>query len=63
MSLKIPQTVRRLLPVIISLGIIGLAASVLWRSLAHIDPRAVLHHLQALPVLLVLASLLATSAA
>jgi len=63
LSLKIPQTVRRLLPVVISLGIIGLAASVLWRSLAHIDPRAVLHHLQALPVLLVLASLLATSAA
>ena len=63
MSLRISQTAQRLLPVVISLGIIAVAAAVLWRALAEIEPAAVLRHIQALPLPLVLASLLATATA
>jgi len=63
LSFRIPQTVKRLLPVVISLGIIALAAGVLWRSLARIEPSAVVHHFQALPLLLALGSMLATATA
>lgn len=63
MSLRIPRTVQRLLPVVVSLGIIAVAAAVLWRALAEVEPAAVLRHIQALPLSLVLASLLATATA
>jgi phosphatidylglycerol lysyltransferase len=63
LSLRIPQTVRRLLPVALSFGIIAVATAVLWRALAQVEPAAVLRHIQSLPLALVLISLLAAATA
>lgn len=57
------QTIKRLLPVAISLGIIALAGSVLLDSLARIHPADVARHFLALPTLMALAALVTTAAA